>query len=78
MEGTIIPDIRVDASAIMASMNPNELVQRCRICDSPVYEKLVKGEMTLADVRPPIEVVRVCQNPRCPSNIGDMSIADEV
>jgi hypothetical protein len=51
---------------------------RCRICDGQVFETRVKGSMSLADRVPPIEIVRVCQNPRCNSNTGDMSVSDVV
>lgn len=50
----------------------------CGICGGQVYERLVKGQMSLADTSPPLEVVRVCQNPRCNSNTGQMSLADVV
>jgi len=52
--------------------------QKCRICGGQVFEQRVKGEMSIADRVPPIETVRVCQNPRCISNTGDMSISDVV
>ena len=51
---------------------------RCRICGGLVHEKRVKGEMSMADRVPPIEIVRVCQNPRCDSNTGSTSISDAV
>jgi len=51
---------------------------RCQICGSRVFEQQVKGEMSIADRVPPVEIVRVCQNPRCNSNTGDMSINDVV
>jgi hypothetical protein len=51
---------------------------RCRICGGNVYEKQVEGMMSVADRLPPIETKRVCQNPICNSNTGDMSLADVV
>jgi len=53
-------------------------VAPCGMCGSPVRERERKGQMTLADITPPIEIVRVCSNPRCGSNNGDMSLADVV
>ena len=50
----------------------------CGICGSAVYELEVEGEMGFADVRPPIEIRRVCQNRRCGSNTGDMGLTDAV
>jgi len=50
----------------------------CRICGGQVFEQRVRGEMSIADDVPPIEIVRVCQNPRCNSNTGHMSISDVV
>lgn len=52
--------------------------KRCRICNGIVIERRVKGEMSLADTTPPIEIVRMCQNPLCNSNTGQMSLADVV
>lgn len=51
---------------------------KCRICGGQVLEQPVKGAMSIADRVPPIEIVRICQNPRCNSNTGDMSISDVV
>jgi hypothetical protein len=51
---------------------------RCRICGGYVIEQRVKGQMSMADRVPPIEVVRMCQNPKCNSNTGAMSISDAV
>jgi hypothetical protein len=59
-------------------MNTNEATAPCGICGGQVRERLVKGQMSMADVTPPIEVVRVCQNPKCRSNTRDMSLADVV
>ena len=59
-------------------MNASEAPAPCRICGSPVYERLVKGQMSISDKTPPYDVVRECQNPKCNSNTGDMSIADVV
>jgi hypothetical protein len=50
----------------------------CGICGSQVIEKRVEGEMSIADLVPPIEIVRECQNPGCNSNTGFMSINDIV
>lgn len=50
----------------------------CGICGSQVHEILVKGEKTITGVRPPMEVKRVCQNPLCNSNTGDMTFGDVV
>lgn len=50
----------------------------CGICGGKVFEELVKGEMSLADVTPPMEIKRFCQNPRCNSNTGQMSLSDVV
>lgn len=51
---------------------------RCRICGGYVIERHVKGEMSMADPVPPIEIRRVCRNPKCSSNTGDTSITDGV
>lgn len=51
---------------------------RCRICGGYVHERTVFGQMSLADVTPPVETKRICQNPQCNSNTGQMSIADVV
>jgi hypothetical protein len=51
---------------------------RCRICGGYVRERLVKGQKTLAELKGPIEVVRICQNPQCNSNTGNMTLADVV
>ncbi len=51
---------------------------RCGICNGEVHERRFKGQMSLADVAPPIEIERICQNPRCDSNTGSMSLNDAV
>lgn len=56
----------------------NEGPAPCNICDSSVHEQLVEGQMSFADARPPVHVERVCNNPECPSNTGEMSFADSV
>jgi len=50
----------------------------CGICGGQVFEQMVEGQMSIADRTPPIEVKRICQNPKCNSNTGDMSLADVV
>jgi len=56
----------------------NEDIAPCGMCGSPVRERRVNGQMTLADITPPIEIVRVCTNPNCDSNTGSMTLADVV
>jgi len=56
----------------------NEGPAPCCICGGQVHEQLVEGQMSMADRTPPIEVKRICQNPKCNSNTGDMSINDVV
>ena len=51
---------------------------RCQLCDGYVHEKATFGQMSAADVTPPIEIKRICQNPRCLSNTGETSLADMV
>jgi hypothetical protein len=48
------------------------------ISGSPVGVVARKGEMSMADATPPFEYVRVCSNPSCASNTGEMSLADAV
>jgi hypothetical protein len=50
---------------------------RCRICGGYVHERLVSGEEALSGRTAPV-VERICQNPGCPSNTGDMTISDVV
>ena len=54
------------------------VIAPCGICGSSVREVKVKGQMSIADLTPPIETVRVCSNPQCLSNTGEMSFADVV
>lgn len=70
--------VRFRSSCNDERMNANELVQPCRICGSPVYEKLVQGELSITGRRPLLDIVRACQNRRCPSNTGELSLADVV
>jgi hypothetical protein len=50
----------------------------CGIGGSTVGVVVRKGEMSMADATPPIEYVRVCSNPTCASNTGEMSLGDAV
>jgi hypothetical protein len=51
---------------------------RCGICNGTVYEISAERSMSFADRVPPVETVRRCQNPRCNSNTGQMSLGDVV
>lgn len=51
---------------------------RCGICGGQVFELTIRGVKTITDARPPMEVRRTCQNPKCPSNTGEASLTDEV
>lgn len=53
-------------------------VEPCRICGAPVRIRHERGEMSAADASPPIVERRVCTDPQCDSNTGQMSIADVV
>lgn len=59
-------------------MNNNSGPAPCGICGGVVSEVRVKGERSIGDVTAPIEIKRLCRNPRCDSNTGSASIADEV
>lgn len=50
----------------------------CGICGGIVHERLVKGQQFVADSSQPLELERVCQNPRCNSNTGQMFLGDVV
>lgn len=51
-------------------MQPNEPVQPCALCGSPVRERTVPGDQRAGGVTGPPSVARVCLNPRCTSNTG--------
>lgn len=50
----------------------------CGICGGKVQENRVRGEMSIGDRTPPIEIERVCLNRECASNNGDTSLVDSV
>jgi len=50
----------------------------CNICAGEVQTIMREGQMSIMDVEPPLVPTRVCLNPKCPSNIGEMTIADYV
>jgi hypothetical protein len=51
----------------------------CNICGSPVREHLVQERSRgFGDRGKSYFTKRICQNPECDSNRGDMSLADSV
>jgi hypothetical protein len=57
-------------TASLSAMDPNELVKPCKICGSPVHEKLQPGDKRLGGVTGAPRVLRICQNSACSSNTG--------
>lgn len=48
------------------------------ICGAPVREREKRVEQSLANEITTTTGVRICTNPRCPSNTGQMSLAEVV
>ncbi|MBN9238788.1 MAG: hypothetical protein J0J03_03855 [Leifsonia sp.] len=50
----------------------------CGICGGQVREKLVQSRGRTVGGGIDYDVKRICQNPKCNSNTGDMSLTDAV